>query len=106
MRRRKLMKPYPGSTGRKGFAAAISAGAPWNASGADNRPSSPSFRKASFPQPASGFSMSTELFPGFESHWIDTEIGRIFARSRGDGPPLVLLHGFPQTHAMWHHLAP
>jgi len=50
--------------------------------------------------------MSSDLFPGFESHWIDTEIGRIFARSKGDGPPLVLLHGFPQTHAMWHHLAP
>jgi haloacetate dehalogenase len=50
--------------------------------------------------------MSDDLFPGFESHWIDTEAGRIFARSRGDGPPLALLHGFPQTHAMWHRLAP
>ena len=40
------------------------------------------------------------------AHWIDTEAGRIFARSKGGGPPLVLLHGFPQTHAMWHHLAP
>jgi haloacetate dehalogenase len=47
-----------------------------------------------------------DLFPGFEPHWIDTEIGRIFARSRGEGPPLVLLHGFPQTHAAWHRLAP
>ena len=50
--------------------------------------------------------MSDDLFPGFESHWIDTEIGRIFARSKGDGPPLALLHGFPQTHVMWHRLAP
>jgi haloacetate dehalogenase len=50
--------------------------------------------------------MSDDLFPGFESHWIDTEAGRIFARSKGNGPPLVLLHGFPQTHAMWHRLAP
>jgi haloacetate dehalogenase len=50
--------------------------------------------------------MSDDLFPGFESHWIDTEVGRIFARSKGNGPPLVLLHGFPQTHAMWHRLAP
>jgi len=50
--------------------------------------------------------MSDDLFPGFESHWIDTEIGRVFARSKGDGPPLVLLHGFPQTHVMWHRLAP
>jgi len=50
--------------------------------------------------------MSDDLFPGFESHWIDTEVGRVFARSKGNGKPLVLLHGFPQTHAMWHHLAP
>ncbi|MGO4704761.1 alpha/beta fold hydrolase [Microvirga sp. 2MCAF38] len=50
--------------------------------------------------------MTDDLFPGFESHWINTEIGRIFARSKGNGPPLVLLHGFPETHVMWHHLAP
>jgi haloacetate dehalogenase len=24
----------------------------------------------------------------------------------GDGPPVLLLHGFPQTHAMWHRIAP
>ncbi|HEY8380978.1 MAG TPA: alpha/beta hydrolase [Microvirga sp.] len=50
--------------------------------------------------------MSDDLFPGFEPDWIDTQAGRIFARSAGSGPPVVLLHGFPQTHAMWHHLAP
>jgi len=48
----------------------------------------------------------TDLFPGFEAHWIDTRIGRIFARSGGAGEPLVLLHGFPQTHAMWARVAP
>ena len=41
-----------------------------------------------------------DLFPGFESHWIDVRMGRIFARAGGDGPPLLLLHGFPQTHVM------
>jgi haloacetate dehalogenase len=46
-----------------------------------------------------------DLFPGFASHWIDTEAGRTFARSHGSGPPLVLLHGFPQTHVMWHPIA-
>ena len=39
-----------------------------------------------------------DLFPDFESHWIDTAVGRIFARTGGDGPPLLLLHGYPQTH--------
>jgi haloacetate dehalogenase len=46
------------------------------------------------------------LFPGFEAKWLDGDEGRIFARVGGEGPPLVLLHGFPQTHAMWHRLAP
>jgi haloacetate dehalogenase len=47
-----------------------------------------------------------DLFPGFASHWIDTAEGKIFARSGGAGPPLALLHGFPQTHVMWHQIAP
>lgn len=41
--------------------------------------------------------MSADLFPGYASYWIDTDAGRIFARSGGSGPPLALLHGFPQT---------
>ena len=47
-----------------------------------------------------------DLFPGFESHWIDTSVGRIFARSGGDGAPLLLLHGYAQTNVMWHKMAP
>ena len=33
-------------------------------------------------------------------------IGRIFARSGGDGPPLLLLHGYAQSNVMWHKVAP
>ena len=33
------------------------------------------------------------------------EIG-IFVRSCGSGPPILLLHGFPQTHLMWRSVAP
>lgn len=47
-----------------------------------------------------------DLFPGFSSELITTESGRIFARLGGEGPPLLLLHGYPQTHAMWHRIAP
>ena len=47
-----------------------------------------------------------DLFPGFASHWIDVSIGRIFARSHGSGAPLVLLHGFSESHIMWHRVAP
>src|SRR5215211_1358648 len=50
--------------------------------------------------------MTDDLFPGFASHWIDGEAGRVFARSGGSGPPLVLLHGFPETHACFHRIAP
>lgn len=47
-----------------------------------------------------------DLFPGFASEWISTAGGRIFARVGGKGPPLLLLHGYPQTHVMWHKVAP
>ena len=47
-----------------------------------------------------------DLFPGFASHWIDTSIGKIFARTGGGGPPLLLLHGYTETHVMWHRVAP
>jgi haloacetate dehalogenase len=46
-----------------------------------------------------------DLFPGFASHWIDTSVGKIFARSGGSGPPLLCLHGYPQTNVMWHQVA-
>lgn len=32
--------------------------------------------------------------------------GVVHARTGGDGPPVLLLHGFPQTHAMWHAVGP
>lgn len=47
----------------------------------------------------------SDLFAGFQSHWIDVSIGRIFARSGGSGPPVMLLHGFPETHVCWHRIA-
>lgn len=47
-----------------------------------------------------------DLFPGFASRHIPGESAEIFCRMGGEGPPLVLLHGYPQTHAAWHRLAP
>jgi haloacetate dehalogenase len=47
-----------------------------------------------------------DLYPGYESHWIDTSAGKLFARSGGKGPPLLLLHGYAQTNVMWHRVAP
>jgi len=47
-----------------------------------------------------------DLFPGFETRRIEVTMGHVFARLAGTGAPLVLLHGFPQTHACWHRVAP
>ncbi len=47
-----------------------------------------------------------DLFEGFESHYVKTRGARIFLRTGGSGPPLVLLHGYPQTNVMWHQVAP
>jgi haloacetate dehalogenase len=47
-----------------------------------------------------------DLFPGYASEWLNTKSGRIFARVGGNGPPLLLLHGFSETHVMWHRVAP
>ena len=46
-----------------------------------------------------------DLFPGFAAREIDTSIGKIFARLGGSGPPLLLLHGYTETHVMWHRVA-
>ncbi|CAN1500834.1 MhpC Predicted hydrolases or acyltransferases (alpha/beta hydrolase superfamily) [Rhabdaerophilaceae bacterium] len=46
-----------------------------------------------------------DLFPGFASHHIKTANGHVFAREGGAGEPLFLVHGFPQTHVMWHEVA-
>lgn len=50
--------------------------------------------------------MST-WFEGFEARVHGCDGIEIFARAGGarDGPPVLLLHGFPQTHAIWHRVA-
>jgi haloacetate dehalogenase len=46
------------------------------------------------------------MFEGFTARRVATSGTEIFARTRGDGPPLLLLHGYPQTHAIWHRVGP
>ena len=48
----------------------------------------------------------TTLFPGFERRRIRTSGATINLVSGGDGPPVLMLHGYPETHAMWHKVAP
>ncbi len=46
------------------------------------------------------------MFEGFREGRATTSGAEIFYRAGGAGPPLLLLHGFPQTHLMWHRVAP
>ena len=48
---------------------------------------------------------SADLFPGFRVFDIATAATTIHGVTGGNGPPLLLLHGYPQTHAMWHKVA-
>jgi haloacetate dehalogenase len=48
----------------------------------------------------------TALLSDFESHYQDVGDITLHYRKAGSGPPLVLLHGYPQTHMMWHEIAP
>lgn len=45
------------------------------------------------------------LFPGFKSELIEVNGVKIMTRKGGSGTPLLLLHGHPQTHAIWHRVA-
>src|SRR3954470_22181553 len=42
----------------------------------------------------------------FRTADIDTGEATIFTRWSGSGPPILLLHGFPETHVMWRDVAP
>jgi len=47
-----------------------------------------------------------EILPGFR--WFDADVDGVSIRCTvsGSGPPLLLLHGHPQTHLTWHKVAP
>jgi haloacetate dehalogenase len=45
------------------------------------------------------------LFPDFQVFDIGADGVSIHGVTGGSGPPVLLLHGYPQTHAIWHHIA-
>ncbi len=51
-------------------------------------------------------SPDTPFFAGFEVHCAQVAGARLHAEVGGSGPPLLLLHGYPQTHVAWHRIAP
>ncbi len=46
------------------------------------------------------------MFEGFERTRVETPEAEISLIRGGEGPPVLLLHGYPQTSAMWHKIAP
>ena len=51
-------------------------------------------------------SPTASLFDGFKNEKVQTTGATINVVTGGQGPPLLLLHGHPQTHAEWHKIAP
>jgi len=49
---------------------------------------------------------AADLFPRFEARKIQTSGATINVLRGGSGPPLLLIHGYPQTHVEWHKIAP
>jgi len=47
-----------------------------------------------------------DFFNNFEISFIKIKRGSMRYRKLGKGPPLLMLHGNPQTHVMWHKVAP
>ena len=56
--------------------------------------------------PAQPEGVSERLFPGFQSQDIQTSGATIRTLSKGNGQPLLLIHGHPETHVTWHKVAP
>jgi hypothetical protein len=57
-------------------------------------------------QPQASSSASAVMFDGFKISKVQTTGATINMILGGQGPPVLLLHGNPQTHVMWHKIAP
>src|SRR5438309_2270010 len=69
------------------------------------RPSTRRLRSCGLPWAPTNLGIGETMFEGFSEHYLPTGGGPVFARVGGAGPPLLLLHGYPQTHVMWHGVA-
>lgn len=56
--------------------------------------------------PSLGQTGASGFFTGFERRKVQTSGAAIHVLRGGSGPPLLLIHGYPQTHVEWHRIAP
>ena len=63
------------------------------------------FLKASTVGAFAGQLAASPLFPGFATRKVETSGATINVVHGGSGPPLLLIHGYPQTHVEWHQIA-
>jgi haloacetate dehalogenase len=63
-------------------------------------------RAATPPGPQTDLSAGALMFAGFDAREVQTSRGAVNAIVGGSGPPLLLLHGYPQSHLMWRAVAP
>src|SRR5688572_28590632 len=61
---------------------------------------------AALVQPAGSASAGSRFFPGFKPLTVQTSGATINGVMAGKGPPLLLLHGAPQSHISWRLVAP
>lgn len=80
-------------------AAALGVGAMISAREASSRSARVSAQAAAEPSTA-------RFFPGFKQQTAKTSGATINFVTAGSGPPLLLLHGYPETHVMWRRVAP
>jgi len=67
-----------------------------------------SMKPGSLPElpPMPSKDVATKFFPGFVQTEVRTSGATIPVFHKGDGPPVLLLHGYPETHVTWHKVAP
>src|ERR1700738_4952206 len=56
--------------------------------------------------PGGATTKTAALFPGFSAESVKTSGTTIYVLRKGTGRPLLLLHGYPETHLTWHKVAP
>lgn len=90
---------------RRSFLAALGA-APAALIPAPSPPEPSPRRDPPAPQPSPSPESPASFFPGFKARDITTAGATIHLVVGGSGPPILLLHGAPQTHIIWRNIAP